>query len=726
MELKFGDKCEESVHHFCLMEKDQNEELDSVGIKQLNEDQFEEEKEEEGGKLRTLSGTIIPKKVKSMRTFFSGEELDLISEGEQSDPVGQSYSSEPEQDNSQDSDASSSVKRKRSDSPPQTGQQTLKGKSVNHSAVKKRFKDKSKQQQQPSKQPRLVDYLNRTGVNVDQEKTNNPIGNSHQTKSLAFAIQCEKKNKLRKMPDQTKPKNTTSGEEMAYKETPSEDMDTDHEELDCEIPDTMDVRSVFAILDELRKDFKVMKDDLDQLKRSACVTPEVKITDELKQQCKNEALQNFADDLEEDRKRVETVEESVKEVKLQNKITVEVMDNMATQMNGLIARIESLELKNSKYCATLTGLYANGKKSEIMEQVRIFFQDMLKLQPAIEDAYQLGTKEPKPIVIIFQSLEDKREVMRNKSTLNNFVNKDKKKFFLQDYQPIQVAEKRRRERHIIEQNDAKQKDDRLDIQRIQGGITIQGQVYKKKVEVPTPREMASITLNEYDAMMKTKMKKGISIEHKNSKFVAFTKSTNSYTEIRELYKRMKLTNPGARHIICAYIIQGEEDHYCKDYCDDDEPGAGRVLLKWMESSNLMCRVFFIARYYGNIKLGTDRFECYLDAAKAIFKQGPDYNHHLNINQHGIDTEATVPKEQSQLHTPSALENPKFTGRQRQYGSDVQRQRGGLAPQYSNYRGARRSTQSQPRQTYNPPLEKHGDTSSKLMPHNNGHGGGMEW
>ena len=147
-------------------------------------------------------------------------------------------------------------------------------------------------------------------------------------------------------------------------------------------------------------------------------------------------------------------------------------------------------------------------------------------------------------------------------------------FSYRDYQPPTVAERKKRERTIIEQN--KSADTKLEIEYVRGGIRIQGEMYNKKVKAPTPRELVEIQPDEYEAMMATKMSNSQEITVKNSRFIGYSKPVNSHSEIRQLYKRMKLTHPGARHIVCAYWINyDDQPHYARDYYDDQEPNAGR-------------------------------------------------------------------------------------------------------------------------------------------------------
>ena len=406
-------------------------------------------------------------------------------------------------------------------------------------------------------------------------------------------------------------------------------------------PDIMDVRMGMEMFGTLKKEFSSLKDelkkDIDELKKKE----NIPITDALREKCKEEALDCFSDKIAEDRKKVLKLELQLEESRRQNKTLTQCLERFTVQMDDVTSRLDNLELNKSKYSVMLTGLYTSEKKWEAAPQVADFIDQVLQVQPEIDEVYHLGGKDPKPIVITFPTLKDRRLVMRNKAVLKDVRNEDGKKFFLQDYNPPQIAEKRKREREIISDNKKLDKNSQLKIDRVKGGIKIQNKIYKKKVLPPTPKELSEIELDQYDAMMKAKMNQGETITQEASKFIAFNKPTNTHFEIRQLYKRMRLTHPAARHIVCVYWIDGAEPHYCKDFCDDDEPGAGRYILQWMIENDLKCRVFFIVRYYGGIKIGGDRFKCYVEAACKSM-EGGDFNYHLNKHQE-VQHQQLLPK-----------------------------------------------------------------------------------
>ena len=87
---------------------------------------------------------------------------------------------------------------------------------------------------------------------------------------------------------------------------------------------------------------------------------------------------------------------------------------------------------------------------------------------------------------------------------------------------------------------------------------------------------------------------------------------------------MKIVQPAARHIPCAYWIPGDEElHYTRAFLDDGEPGSGRILLNTLLDLQLPGHVIFGVRKYGGLKIGADRFLCYWMAAYSALGHDPE-------------------------------------------------------------------------------------------------------
>ena len=201
--------------------------------------------------------------------------------------------------------------------------------------------------------------------------------------------------------------------------------------------------------------------------------------------------------------------------------------------------------------------------------------------------------------------------------------------------PLTTKTAKKQEKAILKMNS--QKEVPLDIKYTKEGLSIQGQTYVPKVAVPTPKQIVDHTPEELQQILKLKLDKGGSVNQDKSTFRAYTASIKDkdYNQIRQLYVKMKLIEPAARHITCSYIADADESsgeiHYTRSYCDDSEPGAGKQILDMMIRNKIYNRVIFVARMYGGIRMGQDRFECYAQAAKAAIQEF-QYNSVLKVDQ----------------------------------------------------------------------------------------------
>ena len=157
------------------------------------------------------------------------------------------------------------------------------------------------------------------------------------------------------------------------------------------------------------------------------------------------------------------------------------------------------------------------------------------------------------------------------------------------------------------------------------------ETYRKKVTVPSPLDILELKPDELDAILDKKIVRGPTLKVADSYFMACTTEVKSHKDIRELYLKVKIHQAHARHVVCAYAINGYQTYYNQDFVDDEEHGAGRAILQRMLENNIHQRVFFVARICGAEKLGAKRIEAYLEAADEVLKQQP-FNTILKVNQ----------------------------------------------------------------------------------------------
>ena len=146
-----------------------------------------------------------------------------------------------------------------------------------------------------------------------------------------------------------------------------------------------------------------------------------------------------------------------------------------------------------------------------------------------------------------------------------------------------VQEKRKRERYIIKayENQTDSKGEPITTY-VKGGLAVGGFLYRKMVTPPTPKELVDVSTDQLEKILKYKTQKGGTIIQQGSRFTAYIADVRNYQQIRDVYKKMKMIQPNARHIVCSYILQDEPEHCGQDFHDDGEPGAGRIILRYMK------------------------------------------------------------------------------------------------------------------------------------------------
>ena len=380
-------------------------------------------------------------------------------------------------------------------------------------------------------------------------------------------------------------------------------------------PTTIGVEAVIAMFSEIRErlDKNAITEDLETFKYE-CVTQAA--------QAANTAVQHQQSE-------IIKLKDELSHYKTQNRILSEVCERFNTQIKELEQRMDTVELNNTKKMVILSGLYTDTRnKKTLADFVQNFLEVNLGIHVEIEEIFTLGRKEPKPIVISFQTMHEKRLTMKYKYLLNN-AQQQYGKVYINDYVPAATQERRHREQQIIDSIDDNENPNKIKF--VGGSLFVHNQQYRDKVEPPSPKELISMTPEELKRILNLQLRKGADVNQEQSRFTAYTAAVNSHSQIRDLYKRLKLIEPGARHIPCAYWLQGEQQHYTRSFHNDGEPGAGRVLLDFLLENELKSRVVFVARRYGGLKMGSDRFDCYHSAAKSAVL-ADSFNHIMDTRQ----------------------------------------------------------------------------------------------
>ena len=438
---------------------------------------------------------------------------------------------------------------------------------------------------------------------------------------------------------------------------------------------------------EMSKEIQAVKTELvSQI--GATQTPE-NVSQVVVDKCVETALAKIDESKIQENQEIAKLKDDVKHFKFRNRALTDVVDRMGTEINELKTRLENLEVSGSKRAITLSGYYIQAsKKYEVILELERFFSDNMGLSVKIDDYYTMGIKDPKLVVIYFQTMQDKRDTMRFKSELKGLINEDNRPFFVNDYLPASTQEKRHHERQII--NDYSN----LEVKYTKNGLAIQGETYKKRVSEPTPKDIVDQDPADLKEILDMETKFSEPMEKEKSIFQGYIASVSSFVEIRKLYIKLRLLQPGARHIVCAYNIKNDSDpdYYTQNYCDDGEAGAGKIVLEVLKKYNLLNRVIFITRKYGGLRMGSERFECYSNMAKKVADEYT-WNEVLKIQQNLQQDETNAQQQEQGLEKKRPASSPVFRNPKRGgYALNKSQQRRYIKPSDS-IRGARRSTQN---------------------------------
>ena len=460
--------------------------------------------------------------------------------------------------------------------------------------------------------------IDQTSVDINSKKAKmkDPVNLVEMQKQLADS---QLKNKLmieERIKELEKMRNTPEEPKLA-KSNENIAMETSSKEICGEDPTVMDVGLVITM-------FKELKDHMTSTTINNGSERILKIED---RQIKDTQQMN------------ELKEEGQME-KMKSKILNETVIHMGDMIQDLEKKVEMLELNNMKQSMVMSGFIRTTKKAECIQELEQFFEQEMEIYPEITDVFFYSKNSTNPLTITFASMQDKRMIYQNFKKIKDLENQDGQKYFLNDQLPANINETRRREREISKLNTVAQADVKKDMVMRGGKLIVEGNQFKCPIEVPGPKQILSLTNKKIQEAIHMKVASGNKIEKLNSVFIGYTKPITTIDEINQIYVKLKLCHAEARHIVCCYRINGLPVHEAEGFCDDQEPGGGRVLLRWMRDHRLNNRACFVVRKYGGIKMGPERFVCLKEAIKDAIQKDSTFQ--------GFDLENENEQEQEEV------------------------------------------------------------------------------
>lgn len=263
-----------------------------------------------------------------------------------------------------------------------------------------------------------------------------------------------------------------------------------------------------------------------------------------------------------------------------------------------------------------------------------FLQTRMRLDLEVEDiwkAHRVGMKRSNRCqpMIVKVSYAAKELIMENISSLKDQVDGFGQALFIKEQIPEGIIEKKKqtsaRLRALKKENEDRPQEQKNTITVIQDRIVVNGLIDKPEVQTPQPRDLFP-DLDEQKKIdeIAAKIQQTDPQNVKNSSFVGHAVTVQSTREVNLAYKALAQRYPAVDHIFMAYALK-EEGQVKHNHCDDNEHGGGNCIHRVLLQDKIKDTAIFIARRYGGLHLGLDRFQVIEQVTKQSIKLlHPDY------------------------------------------------------------------------------------------------------
>ena len=265
------------------------------------------------------------------------------------------------------------------------------------------------------------------------------------------------------------------------------------------------------------------------------------------------------------------------------------------------------------------------------QQVEHFIAKALEISTDVNvvSAHPVGKRVSAPMWFRLEDPDDIALIFTHVSNLKEKVNKFGNPYRLREFRQEEDQERETRFQDLIQDNRRLPMSHQMETKRSKGELTINGEMYTKKVCPPTMKEVLLST--ESKSLREMKIHVGEMKVVNGSAFYGYAKEVSSFDQIKEAYRALRDVHITASSIMCGYRIFGTKHYELQDYSDDSEHGGGRRVLEALRSAGVWNMAVFVVRYHDGPNLGNLRFETILNIANdtiASFPKALNYGRNL--------------------------------------------------------------------------------------------------
>ena len=306
-----------------------------------------------------------------------------------------------------------------------------------------------------------------------------------------------------------------------------------------------------------------------------------------------------------------TVEEENRQLRFELDIAKGLISKQNEEIGILRNRLTTMAGRSMRNNITIGGLpEKEGEKPKVL--VKEFLKDKMEVVADMKDlkiVHRMGSQHNinNPRIMVAKCTHDlKEKIFKKKSALKDQTNEMGKGYFISKQIPDEWAEEQRDLREAIKKakqvNATKEQEGmEKDVIQVKNRILyINKEPQRKLLAVPKPAELF-VEKTEQDKIDRMKFYSSDSKTEEGSYFTAHVVKTQSMTEIRRAYIKVRQMHPSASHIPFSFRFKNVEGSQ-----DDREIGASSRMLKTMQNNNIINMCVFVVRYYGGKHLGPKR------------------------------------------------------------------------------------------------------------------------
>ena len=333
--------------------------------------------------------------------------------------------------------------------------------------------------------------------------------------------------------------------------------------------------------------------------------------------------------LKEEEDRIVALLEENKTLRKQLDVSIGLISKQDLELSTLRDRLTKLTAKSMENNIVIGGLIEEIDESP-KEIVKEFLSDKMMLEfnnDHIMVAHRIGEPtgdESRPRFMIARFHPELKElVLSNKKKLSGKKNSKKRYYSVKKQIPDEWSEQSRELRTAVKKahqvNHDKGEYDEKDKIEVRKRVLYINRVPQKKILcVPKPMDLFP-EKPEQDKIERMKLYSSTPQIEGSSSFTAHVIKTQSLTEVRRAYVKVKQIHAQSPHVMAAFIVKNSEGNQ-----DDREFGASSRMLEYLQSNNYANVAVFVCRDFDGIHIGPKRHTLIQNAmqealAKAIQK-----------------------------------------------------------------------------------------------------------